>query len=312
MFNSTHTLVGLAIARTGLDEWVPRAAITAVIASNLPDIDIIADLSSMPSYLEQHRGITHSLVGIPLLSLLLAGAMYVFTRSFWRTFVVALLAMATHPVLDFSNTYGLRPFLPFDGAWYYGDTLFIIDPIMDLILLLGIIAGEFFKKARWVMSFAALVLVLLYVGTRINARNEAQAHLDSYTARVADFERSAVLPRLMDLWTWDGIVETKDSIFKVNIDTTQGVGKEVARMPRGQTTEIISNAAKAPSAAAILEFARFPVTRIQGLQFGYRVTFLDFRFFDEANKTSIFVAEVQLDNGMHIVKDTLVANVTID
>ncbi len=311
MFNSTHTFAGLVIARTGFDAWVPRAAITAVIASNLPDIDIIADLSSMPSYLEHHRGFTHSLVGIPLLSLALAGAMVPFTRSFWRTFVVALLVMATHPALDYSNTYGLRPFLPFDGAWYYGDTLFIIDPVMDLILLLGIVAGEFFKKARWVMSFAALLLVLLYVGTRINARNEAQAHLDRYTAGLAGFERSAVLPRLMDLWTWDGIVETKDSIIKVNIDTTEGVGKETARMPRIQTTGIISAAAKAPSAAAILEFARFPVTRIQELQFGYRVTFLDFRFFDEVNRTS-FAAEVQLDNSMHIVKETLAFNETID
>ena len=148
MFNTTHTFVGLAIARTGLDKWVPRAAVTALIAANLPDIDIVADLKGMPSYLEHHRGITHSIVGIPLLSLALAGAMYIFTRHFWRTFVVALLAMATHPALDYSNAYGLRPFLPFDGTWFYGDTIFIIDPVMDLVLLLGIIGGEVFKKAR--------------------------------------------------------------------------------------------------------------------------------------------------------------------
>ena len=42
MFNSTHTFVGLAIARTGAEKWVPHATITAVIASNLPDIDIAA------------------------------------------------------------------------------------------------------------------------------------------------------------------------------------------------------------------------------------------------------------------------------
>ena len=35
--------------------------------------------------------------------------------------------MATHPILDYANNYGLRPFLPFDGAWYYGDVLFIFD-----------------------------------------------------------------------------------------------------------------------------------------------------------------------------------------
>lgn len=311
MFNSTHTFVGLAIARTGLDDWVPRAAATAVIASNLPDIDILSDLNSMPSYIEYHRGITHSLVGIPVLSLALAGAMYIFTRSFWKTFVVALLAMATHPILDYSNTYGLRPFLPFDGTWYYGDTLFIIDPIMDLILLLGLLAGEFFKKIRWVMSFAAIMVVMLYIGTRIHARNEAQAQLDDYTARVSDFEKSAVLPRLLDPWTWDGIVETKDSIFKVNIDTTEVVTKEVARMPLLQTSKMVAQAAMAPSAATLLEFARFPVARIQGMQFGYRVTFLDFRFYDETSHTS-FAAEVQMDQSLAVTKETLAFNETID
>lgn len=70
-------------------------------------------------------------------------------------------------------------------------------------------------------------------------------------------------------------------------------------------------AAKAPSAAAILEFARFPVTRIQGMQFGYRVTFLDFRFFNEDNRTS-FAADVQLDNSMHIVKESISLNATVE
>src|SRR5207247_4842903 len=120
MFNSTHTFVGLAVARTGLDKWVPRAAVTAVIAANLPDVDIVFDLAGVPSFIEHHRGFSHSIVGIPLLSLALAGCMYVFTRNFWRTFVVALLVMATHPALDYSNAYGLRPFLPFTGSWHYG------------------------------------------------------------------------------------------------------------------------------------------------------------------------------------------------
>ena len=148
MFNSTHTFVGLAIARTGVDKWVPRAAVTAVIAANLPDVDIVFDIAGVPSYIEHHRAFTHSIVGIPVLSLALAGGMYIFTRNFWRTFAVALLAMATHPALDYSNPYGLRPFLPFSGTWYYGDTLFILDPVIDLILLLGIIVGSLSSRQR--------------------------------------------------------------------------------------------------------------------------------------------------------------------
>ena len=106
MFNSTHTFVGLAIARTGGDEWVPHAGLTAVIASNLPDIDIITAAMGTATYIDYHRGLTHSLLGLPFFSLLIAAAMYYFSGKFWRTFTIALIAMATHPALDYLNTYG--------------------------------------------------------------------------------------------------------------------------------------------------------------------------------------------------------------
>src|SRR5881396_529045 len=62
MFNSTHTLVGFAIARTGAGKWTRHATATAVIASNLPDIDSIAGLWGTAAYLNHHRGITHALI----------------------------------------------------------------------------------------------------------------------------------------------------------------------------------------------------------------------------------------------------------
>src|SRR5579871_1325639 len=140
MFNSTHTLVGLALARTGLDKWAPRGAWVAVIAANLPDIDIVTQFAGTTSYLDHHRGITHAALAVPFLSLTLAAVMALGSASMlWRYFFIALLAMSTHPLLDWANTYGIRPFLPFTGHWYYGDTLFIIDPWLDLILLVGIL-----------------------------------------------------------------------------------------------------------------------------------------------------------------------------
>src|SRR3989442_15668274 len=85
MFNSTHTFVGLAIARTGLDDWVPRAAITAVIVFNFPDIDNITPLSSTATYLEYHRGITHTIIEVPLPAFSFSPVMYVFSEKFCKT-----------------------------------------------------------------------------------------------------------------------------------------------------------------------------------------------------------------------------------
>jgi inner membrane protein len=305
MFNTTHTFVGLAVARTGLDKWVPRAAITAVIAANLPDIDIVYDLAGVPSYIEHHRGITHSFVGIPLLSLALAGGMYIFTRNFWRTFVLALIVMGTHPALDYSNPYGLRPFLPFNGTWYYGDTLFIIDPVIDLILLLGIVIGGFFKRAKPAMAYVSMIIALVYVGLRINARNTAEHDLADYTAKIADYQSSAVLPRFVDLQMWDGIIRTADCLVKVKIDTEARTVTEVARMvAKTENTQVIDKAATTRAARAVFGFARFPVTRVQLTQTGYRVTFLDFRFYDEVSHRS-FAANVEMDHSMNVTSERL-------
>ncbi len=137
MFNSTHTLVGLAAARHGLGEMGPAGVWTAVIASNLPDIDIVAQFAGTTNYLDHHRAITHTILGTPILSLVLAAIMAASGGFLFRHFLVALIAMSTHPLLDWANTYGVRPFLPFHADWYFGDTLFIIDPWLDLILLIG-------------------------------------------------------------------------------------------------------------------------------------------------------------------------------
>jgi inner membrane protein len=243
-------------------------------------------------------------VGVPFLSLALAACMYFFTGNFWRTFTIAVIAMATHPVLDFANTYGLRPFLPFNGKWYYGDTLFIIDPYFDLILLAGILAGQYFKSLMRTITWVSLALVIVYIGFRVELRNDARAQLANFTARLPGFQKSAVMPRMLDPWTWDGIVDTTDEIRKVSINAQDGVGVELAHMRKGHPTHISEFAATARSASVLLGFARFPVIRVGGMQSGYRVTFLDFRFYREDANASL-AAEVILDNSMHVVQESL-------
>src|SRR5205807_1536679 len=52
---------------------------------------------------------------------------------------LAALGIWTHPVLDLLNTYGVRLLMPFSDHWFYGDTLFILDPWLWLSLSLGVV-----------------------------------------------------------------------------------------------------------------------------------------------------------------------------
>ncbi|HXU09913.1 MAG TPA: metal-dependent hydrolase, partial [Blastocatellia bacterium] len=65
MDNLTHTLLGLSIAKAGLERATPLATTTLVISSNLPDVDVLGRLrGGTLGYLEYHRGFTHGFVGL--------------------------------------------------------------------------------------------------------------------------------------------------------------------------------------------------------------------------------------------------------
>ena len=146
MDNLTHSLVGLAAAKAGLERASPYATLVCVLAANLPDVDIVTLAGGPRAYLANHRGITHSLVGALALALALPVLFFACERLLARLrgreprarfkglLVCSLILVASHPLLDWTNSYGLRPFLPWDGRWVYGDLLYIVDPWIWLAL----------------------------------------------------------------------------------------------------------------------------------------------------------------------------------
>lgn len=147
MDNLTHSLVGLTAAKAGLEKVSPGATTLCVLAANSPDIDVIVlILKGRWSFLEHHRGITHSIVGSAVLALLLPLIFYIVDRIIARIqkrgpqvrlkglIVVSFLVTATHPLLDWTNNYGTRFLLPWSPRWFYGDFTFVIDPFFWMTL----------------------------------------------------------------------------------------------------------------------------------------------------------------------------------
>ncbi|HVF44274.1 MAG TPA: metal-dependent hydrolase [Pyrinomonadaceae bacterium] len=145
MDNLTHSLVGLAAAKAGLGRLSPYATLVCVAAANLPDADIVALAGGPSYYLANHRGITHSIVGTFALGVAFPALFYAVERLWARArgreprarlkglMLCSLLLVASHPLLDWTNSYGVRPLLPWDGRWIYGDILFVVDPWIWLV-----------------------------------------------------------------------------------------------------------------------------------------------------------------------------------
>lgn len=180
MDNLTHSLVGLAAAKAGLERLSPGATIACVLAANAPDLDILATLGGKWFYLHHHRGITHSFVGTLALAVFIPCLFYLVDLliarirkrpprvRFLGLLVASLIVSASHPLMDWTNNYGVRPFLPWSGEWYYGDLVFIIDPW--LWLTVGGAAFLLTSKRTWQTVFwtvLALVLTGLFLFVRL-------------------------------------------------------------------------------------------------------------------------------------------------
>src|SRR5690606_18613423 len=117
--------------------WTPLH-LCAIVASNLPDLDMVyaGVTGGKLGYLLHHRGHTHTFVVAVLLALLLSAGCYTWFRRRQTPprRALGLLAFSTlggvglHIGMDYGNSYGVHPWWPFDNHWYYGDSVFIIEP----------------------------------------------------------------------------------------------------------------------------------------------------------------------------------------
>jgi inner membrane protein len=175
MDNLTHSLLGLAAAKAGCERLSPGATALCLVAANAPDADVAVLLfADRWSFLHYHRHITHSIIGTLAIALLLPLIFWVGDRGLARLrsrppmvrlqglMLVSLIVSATHPLLDWTNNYGVRLLLPWSSKWFYGDLVFIVDPF--IWLLLGSAAFLLTARRKWqVIGWSIIASVLSYL-----------------------------------------------------------------------------------------------------------------------------------------------------
>jgi len=155
-----HTLFGATMAEAGLKRKTALATATLLIGANIPDIDGLAMLVSSDYGLWFRRGWTHGILALLIWPFLLTGLMIgvdrLIEKRMWRRnrmrqgppmrpvmlLGIAFLGVWSHPLLDYLNTYGVRLLMPFSDTWFYGDTLFIIDPWFWLLAGAGVVLAR--------------------------------------------------------------------------------------------------------------------------------------------------------------------------
>lgn len=198
----THALSGTLLARAtaGREDALPlsRRLVLGTFAAAFPDSDIVLSLGSPIAYLLNHRGITHSLVALPLWALLLA---WIASRLWrdprgWRPYLaVTAMGVGIHIAGDVITSYGTMIFAPLSDARYALNTTFIIDLYFTGIIVAGLAASRLWRSSR-APAITACAVLAAYVGFQAILRQDAIAAGREYAraqgltgARVTALER---------------------------------------------------------------------------------------------------------------------------
>ena len=140
----TQAALGAAIGQAGFRDLGRRGSAFGAACGLLPDLDSVLGIGDPWLGLVTHRGLSHSLIVLPVVALPLGWVAWRFLgqRSAPRRWIhLAFWALVTHPLLDFFTTYGTQLFAPLTRARFSLDAVAIIDPFYSLPLLIALIYG---------------------------------------------------------------------------------------------------------------------------------------------------------------------------
>lgn len=230
----THALSGALLARATARRPTPAGAgpdtrlptgqrmVIGAVAAAFPDIDFVANAASPLTYLLNHRGITHSLLVLPLWALLLswlAALVYRNPRG-WRAFYgVAAIGVLAHIVGDLITSFGTMIFAPFSDARYAWGTTFIIDLWFSGIILAGLAFSAVWKGSRVPAAAACIVLAAYVGGLQLYLQHRA-LEVGRERARALDWPdaRVSALARAVSPFNWTVIVERDGDYRYANIN----------------------------------------------------------------------------------------------
>jgi len=304
------------VARAGLNRWCPRAAWLLVLASNLPDADVVTAIGGSLTYLDHHRGITHGLAMAPLVGAVAAGIVRLFgPLPMLRATVVATIGVVLHLLMDWTNTYGIRMLLPFSSEWLRLDITNVVDVWIWALLLFGIgapflsglVSSEIGARrgSGRGLAIAVLVLLLGYEVWRFTLHEQAVAAVNAHIYEGGAPRRVEAYPDFLNPWSWVTVAETPDAVTLQRISLLEPYdprGGSVLYPPRNERA--IAAARGTDTLRRYLQFNRNPLWRmtpVQEPEGGLRVRATDLRFGDPTEQR--FNAWAVLDAQGRVVEE---------
>ena len=210
--------IGGAIAPAGQRR---KALLAGAALGTLPDLDVLIDYGDAVANFTYHRGFSHSLFVLPPFAVLLWLAL----KRWWapvrgapsRWLAIIGLALITHPLLDAHTAYGTQLLWPLTVPPTMWATLFIIDPLFTLPLLIGIIFVAVRPARPWSARVirSCVLLSTLYLGWSWIAQSIVADHAEeALAARDLRGAPVFVVPTPFNTVLWRIVVQTEEGYLE--------------------------------------------------------------------------------------------------
>lgn len=213
----THALSGAVIgAATGKPNSVElrRRALWGALFALFPDIDyILLPLTDHFTYLNAHRGITHSIIMLPLWAALLGLLGARLTGQRWREMaLLAAAAVGAHIVGDLITSYGTKVLAPIYDAPLAFPITFIVDPVVTAVLLVALGVALWRRRPR--VAVAGLLVLGAYLLLQTAMYMRAIELGREYAARTGRDAPVVAFPQPLSPFNWKIVVVTPDAYYR--------------------------------------------------------------------------------------------------
>jgi inner membrane protein len=302
--NFCHTLVGAACGEAGLKQKTRFGNVTLMIAANLPDVDVLSFFTDTDP-ISFRRGWTHGVIAQVTLPIAFAATMYAIGRlRASRTdtapplrigwlLLLSYVGVYSHVFLDFLNNYGVRVLAPLDWRWFYGDTLFIADVWLWLVLGVGVWLSR--RQHRAMPARASLLFASCYIALMLTSAQVARTVVAGVWREVHGTDPRALMvgPLPFTPFTRTVII---DAGSRYEVGTFRwwptAVAFDAEHIVKNSGDPLVQAARGAPAIREFLVWARFPYWTTAREKEGTRVTVGDVRFMSRSIRRANFQTSV--------------------
>jgi inner membrane protein len=183
-------------------------------AAAFPDCDILFRLFGSLTYVDLHRGVTHSILMLPAWALLLAWMFSRFSsgRYAWKAiYGTAAMGIAIHIAGDIFTAYGTMVLAPFSAHRFAVPFTFILDAYFTAIIVIGLVFVMLSRRRRF-PAVADLVILGCYVGFQGILRLQAIHAGKTYAGMQGMGNRAEIhaIPQPLSPFNWKIIVDHQD------------------------------------------------------------------------------------------------------